>query len=641
MTQSAAAQTYEAECKVVVEKAKAGLANLEKISGDKTVASVLNPLNDLWMVIDRGLNQAGLYREVHPDADLRTAADACEQELQKVVTSLSLSRPLYDSVTAIDTSKDDAVTQRYVKNMLRDFRRAGVDKDEATRQKVTALKEELVKIGQDFGKNVREDVRKIELGSVAELEGLPQDYIDAHKPNEAGKITLTTDYPDYVPYMTYAQDDARRLEFYKVFRQRGYPKNLEVLGSLLNKRNELATLLGYKNWAVYITEDKMIKTADAARTFIAKINDVSTARAQKDYSELLAALKKSDPKATEVGDWQKSYIEEMVKRDNYQFDSQVLRQYFPYNNVKQGVLDITSEIFGVTFTKVDVPVWHPSVEAYELKEKDGTLIGRFFLDMHPRDGKYKHAAAFPIQSGVTGARVPEAALVCNFPGGDGTAGLMEHDHVETFFHEFGHLIHHLFGGKNQRWVGVSGFNTEWDFVEAPSQMLEEWAWDYKALSRFAKNEKGEVLPEALVKKMTKARDFGKGLWVKQQMFYAAVSLNYYDRDPKDLDTTAMMKELQAKYSLFKYVPDTFFQASFGHLDGYSAIYYTYMWSLVIAKDLLSVFEKQGMLNPAPAERYRKYVLEPGGSKDAAVLVKDFLQRDYTFDSFGKWLNATN
>jgi thimet oligopeptidase len=291
-------------------------------------------------------------------------------------------------------------------------------------------------------------------------------------------------------------------------------------------------------------------------------------------------------------------------------------------------------MFGVTYRRLaNAPTWSPEVEAYEILDGD-RLIGRFFLDMHPRADKYKHAAAFPIQSGVKGQRVPEAALVCNFSN-----GVLEHDQVETFFHEFGHLIHHLFGG-DQRWVAVSGFNTEWDFVEAPSQLLEEWAWTYDSLRTFAKNDKGEVIPEALVNKMRAARDFGKGLWVAHQMFYASVSLNYYDTNPTGLDTTAKMKELQKKYSPFSYVDDTYFQLSFGHLDEYSAIYYTYMWSLVIAKDMFSEFEKKGVLDRSVAGRYRQFVLEPGGSRDAEDMVHDFLQRDYSFNSFAAWLNTT-
>jgi len=308
-------------------------------------------------------------------------------------------------------------------------------------------------------------VRSIKLDSAQDLDGLPADWVELHKPGTDGKIAITTDYPDYIPFMSYAKNDGPRFALYKEFRKRGYPANQEVLARLLQKRYELAKLLGYDNWAVYITEDKMIKTAGAVQEFVDKVADVSKKRAKKDYDELLAQLKKEMPKAKEVGDWQKAYVEEQLKKSKYSFDSQLVRTYFPFENVKHGILAVTSQMFGLNYKKVNVPVWDKSVDAYEVRVGD-TLYGTFFLDMHPREGKYKHAAAFPIKSGVLGKQTPEAALVCNFSGGDGTAGLMEHDDVETFFHEFGHLLHHILGGR-QKWLNISGFNVEWDFVEAP------------------------------------------------------------------------------------------------------------------------------------------------------------------------------
>jgi thimet oligopeptidase len=634
---SDAAVAYERECKADIAKAQALFDSLQKVTGDRTLATVLEPFNDLWMALDKGLNSAGLMRNVHPDATLRGVAETCEQELSKIVTEIGLSRIIYDAVAAIDVSGADLVTQRYVKNVLRDFRRAGVDKDEATRNKVRTLREELVKIGQEFEKNITDDVRSIKLESVKDLEGLPADYVDAHKAGDDGKIAVTTNYTDYIPFMSYAKRDDLRLALYKEFRQRAYPQNGDVLNKMLEKRYELAKLLGYDDWAIYITEDKMIKTAKNAREFIDKVAKVAEKRSKKDYDELLSQLKKEVKDAKSVGDWQKTYIEEQLKRDKYSVDSQTIRTYFPYDNVKQGILDLTSKLFGLTYKRADVPVWDKSVEAYEIWVGD-TSYGVFYLDMHPREGKYKHAAAFQLRTGVLDKQTPEAALVCNFPGGDGTPGLMEHDDVETFLHEFGHLLHHILGGR-QHWIGLSGFNVEFDFVEAPSQLLEEWAWDGAVLKTFAKNTKGEVIPDELVAKMRKARDFGKGLQARHQMFYAMMSLEYYDRDPKGLDTTALMKELQAKYSPFAYVDDTYTQYSFGHLDSYNATYYTYMWSLVIAKDLFGAFQKAGLLNPVPAQKYRKLVLEPGGSKDAADLVRDFLGRDFSFDAFAAWLNA--
>jgi thimet oligopeptidase len=315
-----------------------------------------------------------------------------------------------------------------------------------------------------------------------------------------------------------------------------------------------------------------------------------------------------------------------------------MRSYFEYSKVKAGVLAITARLFGLSYRRVpSAPVWHSEVEAYDVLSGD-RLLGRIFLDMHPRENKYKHYAQFTLVNGVAGRRLPEGVLMCNFPRPGVEPALMEHDGVRTFFHEFGHLLHHVLGGHT-RWAGISGVATEWDFVEAPSQMLEEWVWDVPVLQSFARHHKtGEPIPASLVEKAKRADEYGKGLWVRQQMFYAATSLQFHARDPRGLDTTKLMAELQDRYTPFKYVDGTYFHESFGHLDGYSAIYYTYMWSLVIAKDLFSEFASAGLLDPAVASRYRKAILEPGGGKPAAALVEDFLGRPYDFRAYQSWLD---
>jgi thimet oligopeptidase len=287
----------------------------------------------------------------------------------------------------------------------------------------------------------------------------------------------------------------------------------------------------------------------------------------------------------------------------------------------------------------DASTWSGGVETYDVYES-GTKIGRFHLDMHPRADKYKHAAQFTIVNGVAGKQLPEAALICNFPGGEpGDPGLMEQDDVETFFHEFGHLLHTIFAG-GQRWMGVAGISTEWDFVEAPSQMLEEWARDVKVLQTFARHhETNEPIPAELVARMKRAAEFGKGAYVRQQMYYAMLSLSLYDRDPKGLDTTKLTRDLMNEYSVYKFVDGTHFHVSFGHLDAYSAIYYTYMWSLVIAKDLFSKFPQDDLMAAETARAYRQTVLAAGGSAPAAKLVERFLGRPYGFEAYEAWLNA--
>ena len=600
-----------------------------------TTAAILDAFNKMSVELDNASAESDLMRAVHPDEKVRDAASACERLVSARRTELSLDRGLYDVFAKLDTHALPADEQRLVAKTLEDFLRAGVDKDEATRARLKALNDELVDVGQKFDKAIAGDTRSIEVLPTA-LAGLPQDWLDAHKPGPDGKVKVTTNYPDYIPVMSYAEDDAVRKQLYTVYRQRGWPENQANLQKLLELRAEEAKLLGFANWAAYITANKMIKSPKNVEDFVARITSSADKRMRAEYQVLLTELRKHDPKADVVEDWQQAYLLGQVKKRQFDMDAQALRPYLHYDKVKNGLLALTSKLFGVTYKpNTTAPKWHPDVEAYDVYEGE-KLYGTIYLDMHPRDEKYKHAAQFSLQSGILGQQKPIGVLVCNFPNPRGGNGLMEHRDVETFFHEFGHLIHHVFGGQ-QKWARFSGVATEWDFVEAPSQIFEEWAKDYQTLKAFATNERGETIPKALVEKLRASDDFGKALWVRHQMFYAALSLRMHTREPKGLDQDKLVEETQNTYSAWRFAPGTHMQASFGHLNGYSAIYYTYMWSMVIAKDMFSAFQKAGVHDPATAMKYRHAILEPGGSKDAADLVADFLGRPYGFASYETWL----
>ncbi|AKF83287.1 peptidase M3 [Myxococcus fulvus 124B02] len=620
-----------------MEATRAGIARLKGLKAPYDVVQVLELYDEAMASLDDAAARASVARHSHPEAAMRDAAEAAEQELETLATDIRMDRGVYDVLASLDVSGQDAQTRKWVEKVLRDFRRSGVDRDDATRARVKALNDELVKIGQEFSRNMLQDTRTVSLPPAA-LDGLPEDYVRAHPPGADGLVVITTDYPDIIPFMTYSRDAKAREQMWRAFRMRGHPSNTDVLERMVARRHELATLLGFRNWAAFATEDKMIRDEQAAADFIERISQASGARMQRDYALLLERKRRDVPDAARVDPWDQAYLEDRIKAEQYAFDSQAVRPYFEYSRVKQGMLDLTAKMFGVSYRRItDATVWHPDVEAYDVLE-DGAVKGRFYLDMHPRADKYKHAAQFTLTSGKAGRRLPEGVLMCNFPKPGQEPALLQHDDVETFLHEFGHLLHHIFGGHT-RWAGVSGVRTEWDFVEAPSQMLEEWARDAPSLQTFAKHyQTGEPLPAELVTRMRRAEEFGKGLWVRQQMFYAALSLEIYRREPKGLDATALVRELQGKYTPFPYVEGTYFHLSFGHLEGYSSNYYTYMWSLVIAKDLFTVFQKQGLLSPEPAKAYRRAVLEPGGSDDAARLVHAFLGRDYDYTAYEAWLN---
>jgi thimet oligopeptidase len=580
-------------------------------------------------------------RSVHPERRIREAAEECEKEVAQFRTELGLHRQLYDAVEGCREDGLDAPAQRMLARLLREFHRFGVDRDEDTRRQVERLRSELVALSQEFARNISTDVRWIELDDPSELDGLPEDYVRRHSPGGNGKIRITTDYPDYNPFMAYARNARLREELYRAFRSRAHPANLSVLKSIVRCRHELSSLLGYAHWADYATEDKMIRDARSVEAFIDRVSAAAEERSVEEYAVLLARKREDEPDATEVFDWEKGYYEERVRAERYDVDSRELRPYLRYESVKAGVLAIVAELFGVELRTVrGAPAWHDDVEVLDVVE-GGEVVGRVYLDMHPREGKFKHAAMFPIVLGLRGRVRPVAALVCNFPNpreSDGPA-LLEHDDLVTLFHEFGHVLHHLFA-RDHDWVEFSGTGAEWDFVEVPSQLFEEWAWAPEVLERFANHwETGETIAAELVARLRRAREFGQGLQVRQQMYYASLSLRCHNTCPDDLDIEALQRELQNRYSRFRFIENTHFLASFGHLDSYSALYYTYMWSMVIEKDLLSRFEASGLMDVETARRYRAAILEPGGSRDAADLVRDFLGRDYNFEAFRRWLGS--
>ncbi len=635
-----AVEMFDEECRKGLVMAKKQLPTLLSLDGVRTVENLLVPYNEMLTNAVNSSGTAGLMKEVHPDAKIREAGSKCSEEVSAFLSSLGRNRELFDAFSALDMSKLEGDDKRFVEHSLRDFRRAGVDKDDATRARLKAIDDELTKLSNDFGKNVREDVRSIKV-KPEELAGMPADWIAQHPAGKDGMVTVTTDYPDYIPFNSFAESTERRRELYLLFKSRADKSNEPILKDVLTLRAEKAKILGYSHWADYITEDKMVGSAKNAKNFIQKVTRSASKKARKDYRELLAMKrKKIDRKAKLVEDYEKAYIENLLKKDKYAFDAKALRPYFPYKAVQKGLLDITATMYEIRYEKVaDAKVWHQDVSAFDVfAANGGEKLGRIVLDMHAREGKYKHAAQFPYRNGVKGMQMPEGVLVCNFPNPrtDGAA-LMVHDQVETMFHEFGHLMHHVLGGQ-QRWLEQSGVATERDFVEAPSQMFEEWAQNYDTLSTFAKHhETGEVIPKELVASMNKASKFGLGTWALQQMFYASVSLGFHTADPAKLDMKAQVKKLQNDITPFRYLDNTAFHTNFGHLIGYSAYYYTYMWSLVIAQDLLTPFKKAGLGNEAWLKKYRDSILVPGGTADAADLVETFLGRKFNYRAFEKFL----
>jgi thimet oligopeptidase len=623
-----------------LEAAQRSIDKIVAVKGPKTIGNTLANYDEALRQINAALYFSSLMEAVHPDAAFRDRAMAMTRKVSAVQTALSLNRGVYQALAAVPISQADPVIQYYLRRQLLEFRLAGVDKDDATRARLKVLNDELTEEQSAFERNISDGQKTVEVRDASELNGLPQDYIDGHKPDKDGVIHITTSYPDYIPAMNFAASDALRRRLYLAFYTRAYPQNRDVLMKMLRTRYEIASSLGYKSWADYNAADKMIDNGARIAEFIRDLDKAVRPVAEKEFQMLIEEKRKSDPRAATVGLHEKSYYQEQVRRSSFNFDSQSVRPYFPYARVKQGILDTAATLFHVTFRQEQgVPAWDSSVETWQVIDA-GKVIGRFYLDMHPRAGKFSHAEMAPVLDGIRGKQLPEGTLICNFPRPTPEdPGLMEYGDVQTFFHEFGHLMHAILGGQ-QPWAGISGISMESDFVEAPSQMLEEWIQSPQVLASFARDyQSGKPIPADLVLRMKRASAFGRASYVGQQNGFTALSYEIYDANPQNVDLDAIAAADTVKYTLFTPLADTHMYASFGHLAGYSSAYYTYMWDKVIAEDFFEQFDSRNLLAGDTSLRYRRTVLEPGGSVSANDLVKNFLGRPQSIGALQRWMAA--
>jgi thimet oligopeptidase len=618
------------QCDSRLAAIKAQQADLEALPLTTDPATLLAAYDDAYNLVNTtAYTEPSVLKDTHPDAAVRKAAEDCVQRAVAVATAFSMSRPIYERLKAVD-AKGVAPELRYtVQRQLDNYRRSGVDRDDATRKRITELQEAITATTLEFERNIADDKRTVS-ARPEELVGLPQDYITAHAPDADGQVRITMAYPDVFPVSRYSKSADLRKRLRTAFQSRAYPAFDAVLSRLFTERAELASLLGYENYGEFDLANRMAQSPVRARAFLDDIAAAARPTAKADAARMLTRLQKDDPSVNSLGAWSTSYAAALIRKEDYAVDPQLIRQYLRYDKVEKGILTLVQDLFQVEIRPWQTPVWHPDVKAFELVER-GQVIGRFYLDMHPREGKFTHAQMSPVRIGIQSRAVPVAVLECNFP-----QGLMEHSDVVVFLHEFGHLIHWLFAG--QRPLAAQNFSEiENDVIEAPSQLLEEWVWDYPTLKTFATNDAGEPIPEDLVRKMNAGRRFAEAFGVMGQLGLSAVSLDYYSTDTRGKDLTGAYDTAYNRYALAPEPEGAHPQDSFGHLGGYGAAYYTYQWSKALASDLLSQFHATGLRDRATAQRYREQILAPGGSESMNTLARRFLGRDWSVDAYRREL----
>lgn len=613
--------------------------------GDRTFNNTMLRLDDIANDIDRIASLIYLMGNAHPDSLIRTTAREKATEMEKFGNEISLSEDLYRAVKSYaETDEAKGLTgyrEKYLREIIDDFERNGFALSAELRDSLKSIKDAISEIGNEFNKNIAA-YQDFLIVSEAEMEGLPEDYKAARKqPDGTYKVDLS--YPSYLPFMKYSKSDKARKALYVKYNNRASDTNLDVLRNLLQKRQEMAHLLGYNTYAAWRLEDRMALTPETVWDFENDLAENVKDKADQDYEELLSVRKAHlSSEGGVVNPWESSYLSNILLEEKYQVDDEVIKEYFPLDNVLAGLFEVTQTLFNVRYVELENPsVWYPDVRAFEVFDGD-KKIGRFYLDLFPRENKYTHAACFGMIKGKSmpaGYQIPNATLLCNFPAPtEGRPSLMPYSQVETFFHEFGHVLHQLLTTADLS--AQSGTSVARDFVEAPSQIFENWIWNYESVKLFARHyQTNEVLPKELFDKMVAAKNVGSGLLTETQIFYGMVDMTYHDKfDPfSDRSTDDVVRTLTEKIRHYPFVEGTHFQAAFGHLDGYGASYYGYLWSRVYAEDMFSVFEQNGILDQETGLRYRNIILAKGSSEEPIDLVKEFLGREPNNEAFMKSL----
>ena len=603
--------------------------------------TVLEPLEQAQAAVAEGYGRGAFMGQVHPDAAVRDAGEAAEERINKWRVGLAFREDLYRAVAAAASGPEgfEGERARLVEHWMRDFRRAGQELTPEARSELERLRTRLVELEVAFQRNVNEARDWIEV-TREELAGLPDDYVERLKRGEReGTYQVSLDYPELHPFMAQARDRARREELTRKNWNQAAAANRPLVTEAIALRQRIADLLGHPTWAHHAMEVKMAARPERVQEFYDDLIPPLEAAARREIDALGALARRDGHDGVQLWDW--AYYDNEQSLTDYGVDHNAISEYLPLEQAMQGMFELTGEVFGLTYEQLpDARAWHPSVRLYAIHDRaSGELLAHFYADLHPREGKYGHAAAFPLivgHRGHDGEYVrPVNAIVANFtpPTADRPSLLRHgpHGELETLFHEFGHILHMSL--TTAAYTRFSGAETEWDFVEAPSQIMEHWVWEPSVLARFARHfGTGEPLPAELAEKMRAARYINVGIRYARQVFFGTmdVALHTSGASP-DLDAT--IRRAFAVTHL-PYPEETFMLGAFAHLmGGYDAGYYGYLWAEVIGDDMFGRFLREGITSPDVGAAYRRTILEPNGSRSADEMVREFLGRDPSNEAF--------
>lgn len=628
-----------------------GNAALDRV-GKLTAAEVnftntVRALDDLGSELSYTDNRLSLIQQTSTNAEIRDGATEALRKLEEWMVKIDYREDVYRAMKAYADTKpalqgEDA---KLLFETMRDYRRAGLDLPKTDRDEVERLRTELSSVSLDFEKNI-EDAKAPMKFTKAELEGLPDDFLKEKKTGDDEYTIMANVTVDYLRILDNAKREDTRKRITIAQCNLAREQNIPLLEKILVLRDNIARKLGYKTYADYDTETKMVKNAATAIAFEEKLTSGLQPKLDAELEEFRKMKVKDTGDANaKINIWDWRYYANQLKIQKYNVDAEQLRVYFPYQKVLDGMFAIYQHIFGLKFERVEAPYkWIDDLQLYAVSDaKTGEPLGMFYLDMFPRDGKYHHFAQFGITEGKLlpdgKYQRPVCALICNFPKPTPDhPALMTHDDVETIFHEFGHAMHTILTrAKYSRFAGTS---VPRDFVEAPSQMLENWAWDKKVLDSFAADyrDPSKKIPAEILAQLKEARLATEGAYYRRQLSFGMMDLALHTQIHADNQQETLPLSNKVLGDIFLPMPrDTAFVAYFGHIIGYGAGYYGYAWADAIAADMATVFEKSpdGYFDVEAGMRLRKEVYEVGDSRDVNISIEKFLGRTRSLDPFLK------
>jgi thimet oligopeptidase len=621
------AVTLTAACTHLIGEARAAFERLAALPlDDASPASVLNEWDRIGLLVENIEGPVSILNNVHPDKSVRDAADEAIRLLASFQVEIFQNEALFARVQAVVPSSP--AEAQFRKDLVESFEDTGVTLPPDRRARAKGIAERITVLYQEFSRNLRDNQQRMAF-TAGEMRGLPDSFVARQPRDDEGRYLLSFDYPDFNPFMANAEDEAARRRYYIAYLNRGTARNIEILDEVMALRRELAALYEVPSYAHFVLRRRMAGTPETVDRFLAEVRAAVEEAERRDLDELRALKAQRDGRpvsGTEVHRWDIAFLSERLREQRYRVDQESLRKFFPPRATLDWLLDVSGEVFGLRFVQAHVPVWHEDVIYVDVLDRDdGRFIGGIYFDLYPREGKFPHAAAWPVR-GVSrrAGRTPVSVLVTNFD----RRGLT-HDEVETLFHEFGHILHGVLSETEFNFH--SGTSVQRDFVETPSQIYEEWTRRLESLERMRVVSPGTpVMDAGLVARLNDARRFGQGLLYARQWLYATYDLALTGATPGH--SMDVWRQMEAATRL-GHVEDTAFPGTFAHIvGGYAAGYYGYMWAEVIALDMLSAFG-DNLIDPTVGRRFRRDILSRGAEEPAAALVERFLGRPVNADAF--------